>query len=144
MSLGTVTRSLLKGYRNRFPEASEEHLRTMLLKHFEIAAHNPKAKDEEITAEAELALEEAAENGEDWAVALKNSFRDNVIRPIAEKAKARGVDPVAAIVYEIDSVTDAEARKLVEELNATQVPAQAEPAEVATPGDAEDDDLVTA
>lgn len=129
MSLGTVTRSLLKSYRTRFPGASDEHLRVLLLKRFEIAANDPKAKDEETAALADLALDEAAANGEDWAVALKNSFRDNVVRPVVEKATEWGADPVKAVTREFPAVSEEDARRLVDELNSAAIPAQPQAAE---------------
>lgn len=143
MSLGTVVRSLLKNYRNRFPGASDEHLRALALKRFEVALDNPKAKDEETAALTDLALEEAAELGEEWAVELKNSFRNGVVRPIVAKALERGADPMDAVRYELGKVDESEfgpmVAELVDELTAKQdasVPAQAASAE----GDADDAD----
>ena len=117
MSLSTTTRSLIRGYKTRFPGAADSDIAQFVTEQFAIAVANPalSVKDADLFALADKRLDEAAGNGEPWALALKNSVRDNVVKPIVIKAEAAGVDPVPAIVLQA-GLSEAEATAMVQSL----------------------------
>lgn len=117
MSLSTTTRSLIRGYKARFPGATDSDIAAFAVEQYKISVANPalSVKDGDLHALADKRLDEAASNGEPWALALKNSVRDNVVKPIVEKAKAAGVDPVPAIVLQA-GLSEAEATAMVASL----------------------------
>lgn len=117
MSLGTTIRSLTRKAKLKFPGAADADLRSYIRVQVEAALDNPSSttKDDDLFAFADLAFQEAAKNGEDWAVSLKNSVRDNVVKPIVQRADASGVDPVPAIVLDTNLSAD-EAQALVDDI----------------------------
>lgn len=115
MSLGTMTRSLMKGAKKRFPGASDVDLRHFVLLQESTALENLTLKDDELAKLGDAAFSEAVETGQDWAVALKNSYRDNVVKPLVDKAKAADVDPVPVVIVETGRSAD-EVRAMIEEL----------------------------
>ena len=115
MALGQVTRSLLRGYRGRYPGAAEADLQKYLIVQFEIAAANPKKKDEELVSMAEVELNAAADRGEEWATNLRDNVLINVVKPIVEKAKAIGADAASAVAVQAGYGLE-EATALVEKL----------------------------
>ena len=119
MSL-TQTRSLVRAARKRFPNAPVESLHRFVALQVQSTlntlAANPKADDNEVASEVDLAFELAVESGEPWAVGLKHCYRDQVIAPLVAKARDLGVDPVPAIVVET-GITAEEAQAFVESLD---------------------------
>lgn len=138
MSIGQTTRSLTRIAKTRYPGASEADIRQLVLLQVGIALDNPQrtTKDEDILKLADAALDEAATSGEPWAVALKNSVRDNTVKPLVEKARAAGVDPVPVVVVET-GLPEAEVRSMIEALDAD---AADKPVEVSAAEDDEGDD----
>lgn len=118
MSLTTAVRSLNRSARSKFPGADDGDLAVYLKRVFEAAANNLKStyKDEDAVAAADQALAEAAENGEAWALGLRDSKLLNIVKPTVDKAKAKGVDPVTALLLE--DFSEAEAREYVAALEA--------------------------
>lgn len=115
MSLGTTTRSLLKNAKLRFPGARDADIAEFTRLQFSVSVDNPKVKDDALASLIDEALAKATEAGESWAVSLRNSYRDSIIKPIIEKAEAKGLDPVSAIVFNTD-LDDDEARAMVKSL----------------------------
>lgn len=112
MSLGTTIRSLTRKAKSKFPGAADADLREYVVLQVNTALDHPSSttKDDDLFAYADLAFLEAAKNGDAWAVNLKNSVRDNVVKPIVERADASGVDPVPVIVVSTGlSADDAQA-----------------------------------
>ncbi len=136
MSLTTAVRSLNRSARSKFPGADDGDLAVYLQRVFEAAATNLKStyKDEDAVAAADQALAEAAENGEAWALGLRDSKLLNIVKPTVDKAKAKGVDPVTALLLE--DFSEAEAREYVAALEARASEADTTPV---TP-DADDSD----
>lgn len=127
MSLGTVTRSLTKKAKNLFPGAADADLSQYVRLQVDVALKNPSPRttDDDLAKLTSQAFSEAVEAGTGWAVALKNSVRDNVIKPLVAKARDKGVDPVAAVVMSTD-FTQAEAAELVADLDAAEADADAD------------------
>lgn len=119
MSIGTTSRSLLKTAKNRFPGAADSDLEEFVLLQFRTALKHKSrgTKDDDLLKLADDAFEAAVQAGEEWAVSLKNSYRDNVIRPLVDKAREKGVDPVPVIVMQTD-LSEAEANAMIEALDA--------------------------
>lgn len=117
MSLGTTIRSLTRKAKQKFPGAADADLREFVMLQVTTALENPSSttKDDDLLAFADAAFLDAAKNGETWAVNLKNSVRDNVVKPIVERADASGVDPVPAIVLGTTLSSD-EAQAMVDDL----------------------------
>ncbi len=113
MSLTTAVRSLNRSALKKFPGASENDLAVYLKYVFEAAATNLKStyKDEDAVAAADKELAEAAERGEAWALGLRDSKLLNIVKPTVDKAVAKGVDPVTALVLE--DFSEDEAREYV-------------------------------
>lgn len=118
MSLTTAVRSLNRSAKLKFPGASETDIAVYLSHVFTAAATNLKStyKDEEAVAAADAELAEATERGEAWAVNLRDSKLLNIVKPIVDKATAKGVDPVTALVLE--DFSEDEAREHVAALEA--------------------------
>lgn len=120
MSLGTTVRSLMRAATNRFPGASQGDIQKFVLLQLDTAVRNGSqrgVKDSELLDLADKAFDEAVAAGEEWAVSLANAFRDNTIKPIVDKARRKGVDPVPAVVTQTD-LTEDQARAMVESLDA--------------------------
>lgn len=130
MSLGQTTRALTRNAKKRFVGAADADIRKFVLLQVNVALDHPTntTKDDELTKLADVAFEEAVAEGETWAVALKNSYRDNVIKPLVDKARAKGVDPVPAIVMETD-LTQEQASDMVAALDAADADADSADAE---------------
>lgn len=119
MPIGQTTRALRRNAKNRFVGASDADIRRFIHLQVDTALDHPAntIKDDELLKLADAAFEAAVEAGEPWAVSLKNSYRDNVIKPLVEKAREKGVDPVPAIVMQTD-LTEAQASEMVAALDA--------------------------
>ena len=126
MSLGTSTRSLMRTAKKQFPGASDADLRQWVLLQVSVALQHPSntVKDADLLKLAEASLDEAATEGESWAVSLKNSVRDSIVRPLVDKARAKGVDPVPVVVVETGLSAD-EVRSMIEALDADAANAEA-------------------
>ncbi|MFE0472429.1 hypothetical protein ACFW2V_12515 [Streptomyces sp. NPDC058947] len=120
MSLGTTTRSLVRTAKTRFPGASDADLHRFVHLLVDTALENNSRgiKDDDLFKLADEAFEAAVASGEGWAVSLKNSYRDSVIKPLVEKAREKGVDPIPAIVMQTD-LTEAQAGEMVAALDAS-------------------------
>lgn len=118
MSLTTAVRSLNRSASKKFPGASESDIAVYLGHVYTAAAANLKStyKDEDAVAAADKELAEAAERGESWALGLRDSKLLNIVKPTVDKAVAKGVDPVTALVLE--DFSEAEAREYVAALEA--------------------------
>lgn len=119
MSLGQTTRALTRNAKKRFVGANDAALRQFVLLQVNIALDHPTStiKDDELIKLADAAFEKAVVEGEAWAVSLKNSYRDNVIKPLVDKAREKGVDPVPVIVMQTD-LTEEQASDMVAALDA--------------------------
>jgi hypothetical protein len=102
MSLGTTTRSLMRAAKKRFPGATDADLRRFALLQVDTALNNLSNtfKDDDLLRLADAAFIEAVDAGEAWAVALDNSVRDNIVKPLVDKARNAGVDPIPVVVVE--------------------------------------------
>ena len=142
MSLTTAVRSLNRSGIKKFPGASEVDLAVYLTYVFNAAAANLKStyKDEDAVASADKELAEAAERGESWALGLRDSKLLNIVKPTVDKAVAKGVDPIAALLLE--DFTEDEARAYVAELEnrASADSASVDADVVASPDEDEDED----
>lgn len=136
MSLTTAVRSLNRSALKKFPGADEADLAVYLKHVFDAAATNLKStyKDEDAVAYADEKLAEGANAYEEWAVNLRDSKLVNIVKPTVDKAKAKGVDPVTALLLE--DFSEAEAREYVAALEARASEADTTPV---TP-DADDSD----
>ncbi len=117
MSLGASVRSVVRSYKKKFPGVSDADLNELLKLHLVLVADNLKAADADLAANAEHLLSEAADNGETWAVNLRDAVLVNVIKPVVDKAAEKGVDPVPALVLQVD-ISEAQARDYVAVLTA--------------------------
>lgn len=128
MSIGTTSRSLKKAAMARFPGAPESALKEFVLLQVGTALEHGSrgTKDEELLAFADIAFNEAIEEGVEWALALKNSVRDSKVKPLVAKARAAGVDPLPVVVVEAGLSAD-EARAMIESLDAEGDGAEGEP-----------------
>lgn len=119
MSLGTTSRSLLKAATTKFPGGSNADLKKYV--HLQVEAaltHTSRGTtDETLFARADEAFEAAVADGEGWAIRLKDSFRDAQVKPLVEKARKAGVDPIAIVVVET-GLSKEDAEKMIEELDA--------------------------
>lgn len=113
MSLTTAVRSLNRSVLKKFPGASEADAAVYLSHVFTAAAANLKStyKDEDAVTAADKELAEAAERGESWALGLRDSKLLNIVKPVVDKAVAKGVDPVTALLLE--DFSEDEAREYV-------------------------------
>jgi hypothetical protein len=136
VSLTTAVRSLNRSARSKFPGADDVDLAVYLQHVFTAAATNLKStyKDEDAVAAADKELAEAADRGEAWALGLRDSKLINIVKPTVDKAKAKGVDPVTALLLE--DFSEAEAREYVAALESRTSEADTAPV---TP-DADDSD----
>lgn len=118
MSLTTAVRSLNRSASKKFPGASESDIAVYLGHVYTAAAANLKStyKDEDAVAAADKELAEAAERGESWALGLRDSKLLNIVKPTVDKAVAKGVDPVTALILE--DFSEDEAREYVAALEA--------------------------
>jgi hypothetical protein len=109
----------MRSAKKKFPGAANTDLVEYVTLQVRTALAHPSTtiKDDELIRLADAEFAKAVEQGETWAVALTNSYRDNVIAPLVEKAREKGVDPVPAIVMQTD-LTEAEASALVASLDA--------------------------
>lgn len=116
MSLTTAVRSLNRSVLKKFPGASEADAAVYLSHVYTAAAANLKStyKDEDAVTAADRELAEAAERGESWALGLRDSKLLNIVKPVVDKAVAKGVDPVTALLLE--DFSEDEARKYVADL----------------------------
>lgn len=112
--------------KKQFPGASDADLRQWVLLQVSVALQHPSntVKDADLLKLAEASLDEAATEGESWAVSLKNSVRDSIVRPLVDKARAKGVDPVPVVVVETGLSAD-EVRSMIEALDADAANAEA-------------------
>lgn len=119
MSIAQATRALTRAAKAQFPGASDADVRQFVLLQVNTALDSPSrtTKDEDVLKLADAAFDEAATLGESWAVALKNSFRDSVVKPLVEEARSKGVDPVPVVVFKTNLSED-EARSMIEALDA--------------------------
>jgi hypothetical protein len=119
VSLAQTSRSLVKNAKTRFVGAADADIQQFVLLQMSVALDNPgrSVKDEDLVKPTEVAFEKAVQNGETWAVSLKNSYRDNVIKPLVEKARAAGVDPFPVVKVET-SLSEDEVRSMIDELDA--------------------------
>lgn len=140
MSLTTAVRSLNRSASKKFPGASEADLAVYLKYVFEAAATNLKStyKDEDATAAADKELAEAAERGESWAVGLRDSKLLNIVKPVVDKAVAKGVDPVTALLLE--DFSEDEARAYVAELDSRAAAPASVDSDVVAGGDEDEED----
>lgn len=101
MSITTAVRSLNRSALKKFPGATSADVAEYLKLVFNAAAANlrPDYRDSEAVATADKALDDAANADEKWAVNLRDAVLVNVAKPIVDKAVAKGLDPVAALVY---------------------------------------------
>lgn len=122
MSLASTVRSLTRNAKARFVGASDDNIKKFVILQVSVALEHPgrTVKDEELTPFIDAAFQSAVADGEEWAVALNNSYRDNVIKPLLDKAREKGVDPVPAIVMQTD-LTEEQAREMVESLSLAEV-----------------------
>lgn len=134
MSLTTAVRSINRSAKSKFPGASDSDVAAYVGLVYQAAVTNLKStyKDEDAVASADSELAEAAERGDSWAVSLRDAKLLNIIKPIVDKAKAKGVDPVTALLLE-DFGTE-EARGYVVELESRETDSDDEP-EVEADGD---------
>lgn len=118
MSLGTTSRALMRMAKKRFPGASDADLRQFVILQVDKALDHPQntLKDDDLFKFADAAFTEAVEAGVDWAVALDSSVRDNIVKPLVDKARAVGVDPVPVVVVET-GLPEAQVRSMIEALD---------------------------
>jgi hypothetical protein len=146
VSITTAVRSLNRSALKKFPGATAADVAEYVKLVFAAAAANlrPDYKDSEAVVAADEKLAEAAESGEAWAERLRDSVLVNVVKPIVDKAVAKGLDPVAALVFAdftedqacdyVNALNDradtAGADDSEAEADTADVPAQAEPVAV--------------
>jgi hypothetical protein len=111
----------VKNAKTRFVGAADADIQQFVLLQMSVALDNPgrSVKDEDLVKPTEVAFEKAVQNGETWAVSLKNSYRDNVIKPLVVKAHAAGVDPFPVVKVET-SLSETEVRSMIDELDAAE------------------------
>ena len=114
MSFTTAVRSLTRSTVKKFPgaDAADIQAYTNLVYAAAIANHRQDFKDTDAIAVADGQLVEAADNGEQWAVNLRDSFLLNVVKPTVDKAVSKGVDPVQALVFQ-DGLTKEKAAEYI-------------------------------
>lgn len=119
MSLGTPTRSLFRAAKKRFPGASEADLHEFVLLQVKTALKHPSntTPDADIYKAADAAFDKAADEGEQWAVSLRNSLRDNTVKPLLKDARDKGLDPVTVVIYET-GLGKADVEAMIAELDA--------------------------
>jgi ribosomal protein S20 len=140
MSINAAVRSLVRTYKKRFPGADQADIAVHLKNHLSLVAADPTAKDDEAADKAADLLTEAADNGETWAVNLRDAVLVNVIKPIVDKAADKGVDPVTALVLNAD-ISEAQANEYVAALAArTDAPPEADADQADDGGDIPDSD----
>lgn len=140
MSLTTAVRSLNRSVLKKFPGASEADAAVYLSHVFTAAAANLKStyKDEDAVAAADKELAEAAERGESWALGLRDSKLLNIVKPVVDKAVAKGVDPVTALLLE--DFSEDEAREYVAALADRADDTEVSADDTAEADDSEDDE----
>lgn len=118
VSLAQTSRAMVKNAKSRFVGAADADIRQYVHLQMDVALDHPgrSTKDDELATYTEIAFEEAVQAGAEWAVALKNSYRDNVVKPLVDKARAAGVDPFPVVAVETKLGQD-EARALIKELD---------------------------
>jgi hypothetical protein len=122
VSLAQTSRSLVKNAKTRFVGAADADIQQFVLLQMSVALDNPgrSVKDEDLVKPTEVAFEKAVQNGETWAVSLKNSYRDNVIKPLVEKARLAGVDPFPVVKVAETSLSEDDVRSMIAELDAAE------------------------
>lgn len=141
MSITTAVRAVFRAAAKKFPGAAEADIAVYAKLVYEAAATNLKStyKDEAAVAAADKELAEAAERGEAWAENLRDSVLINVVKPVVDKANAKGVDPVSALV--LADFTEDQAREYVAALEARSADApEADSADEADEDEADSDD----
>lgn len=127
MSIGTAVRALYRAANKSFPGASKDDIKVYVDNHLALVSAEPGVADKDIAEKNQTKLIEAANNGDEWAINLRDAVLLNTIKPIVEKAADRGVDPVAALVLNAD-LTEEQAREYVEVLEeratAPSIPSQ--------------------
>lgn len=118
MAFDSVIRSLARKAKKDFPGVAEGDISQYVLLQVGTVLDNPGVKDEDdLLKLIDSAFERAVGEGETWAVAMSNSVRDHVVRPLVAKAREKGVDPVPAIVMQTD-LTEAQVIAMIESLDA--------------------------
>lgn len=118
MAFDSTIRSMARKAKKDFPGVGHSDADQYVLLQVKTVLDNPGVKDEDdLLKLIDGAFEKAVGEGEAWAVAMSNSVRDHVVKPLVAKAREKGVDPVPAIVMQTD-LSEAQITAMIESLDA--------------------------
>lgn len=145
MSLSTASRSLFRDANRRFPGAEPDALNKFVLLQVSTALEHPgrNVKDEFLSARIDEAFNEAVGAGEEWALALANSYRDGTVKPLVDEARAKGLDPLPIVLFKTDLSEDV-ARSMIESLDGDPTGTDEDDSAPAPGGFSPDDSLTAA
>lgn len=142
MSIGTAVRVLVRKSTKKFVGADIADVNEYVKMYLNILVQDTKADEADVTILADAQLLEEADGGTQWAANLRDSNLLNVVKPIVDKANAKGIDPVTALV--LADFAEEQAREYVTALEeretAPSIPAQSNDGDNTNDGDNEDED----
>jgi hypothetical protein len=132
----------MRGAKKRFPGANDADLYEFIALQVRVGLVNRSSSltEEELATLVEAELDKAAVEGAQWAANLKNIFRDGTIKPLVEKARAAGADPVPYVKVET-GLSEDEIRSMIEALDADAASAVASAPLDESDEDVDSDDL---
>lgn len=98
MSISSAVRVLNRNAKKKFPEADQADLNEYLKALVGFVIADPKAPDADAVELADAQLVDEANGGQQWAINLRDSVLLNVVKPIVDKAEAKGVEAVTALI----------------------------------------------
>lgn len=142
MSIGTAVRVLVRKSTKKFTGAEAADVNEYVKMYLGLLIQDTKADEADVAVLADAQLLEEADNGAQWAINLRDSNLLNVVKPIVDKANAKGIDPVTALV--LADFAEEQAREYVTALEeretAPSIPAQSNEGDDQSDEDDEDED----